>query len=128
LWVSISFCGRRGIDARFQRRCRLAAGGSLVELLFDRFQMLPFRADLLLETLALLVGIEFLLHFVQAIQRNREFLLQFIDAGGATRIVGGRLLSKGQRQNQQGYGNEQETFPEPVGTPLQMVLGWLMHT
>jgi hypothetical protein len=75
------------------------------------------------------VGIAFLLHFVQAIQRNREFLLQFIDAGGATRVVGGRLLSNGrQRQNQQGYGNEQETVPEPVGTPLQMVLEWLMHT
>ena len=84
--------------------------------------MLPFRADLLLETLGLLVGIEFLLHFVQAIQRNREFLLQFIHVGGAARIGGGNLLSNvGQSQNQQGYGNEQETFPESAGMPLQIV-------
>src|ERR1700733_9989085 len=91
--------------------------------------MLQFRADLLLETLAMLAGIEFPLHFVQAIQCNREFLLHVIDGGGAARIAGGTLLSNGgQRQSQQGYGNEQETFPEPAGIPLQMALGWLRHT
>jgi hypothetical protein len=72
---------------------------------------------------------EFLLHFVQAIQGNREFLLQFINAGWAARIAGGSLLSEAaQRQSHQGYGNQQETFPEPAAIPLQMVPGWLRHT
>ena len=65
----------------------------------------------------------------QAIQRDREFLLQFIEVGGAARIGGGNLLSNGgQRQSQKGCGSKHETFPEPAGIPLQIVLGWMRHT